>query len=189
MSYLNDVDELSAEHVDFRINILSEELKALKKFKLSFPGSSDEWHALAVFLKENQLRKYAYDQAKKQLNMNVWPLEFINWDRVVEDIKEKLKTVVLGDIKYWVVKEPDVSSMSITDVKGFPIGDEFVEIEFGDLEYTLVQDDDCHWYVIPYEKLSEWAIWAAGDCPVLPDWATSVGGGPSLVLFKEYRIL
>lgn len=78
MSYLSDVDELSAEHVDFRLNVLTEELEALRQFKREFPGTHDEWDASAIFLKEGQLRKFAQDLAKKQLNMSIWPLEFID---------------------------------------------------------------------------------------------------------------
>lgn len=205
MSYLNDVDELSAEHVDFRMNVLTEELGALRQFKREFPGSSDEWKASAVFLKEGQLRKYAQDQAKKQLNMNIWPLKFIDWDRVVEDIKKSHGSVFLDDVKYWVIKKPaDVSSMSNTNTE-FPIGDDFVVAEFGvpesilvqgvefdDPESVLVQNDDCHWYVIPHKNLEEWTTWVTegseDDHWMIPEWATSVGENPSLVIFKEHRI-
>lgn len=79
--------------------------------------------------------------------------------------------------------------MTLTSTTGSSKDEDFVEIEFGDPESILVQDDDAHWYVIPHDKLDVWAIWATEDCPVLPDWATSVERNPSSALFKEYRIL
>lgn len=189
MSYLNTLDDLSTEHVDFRIKVLTDELEIIKQFKREFPGSSDEWDASAIFLKEGQLRKYAQDQAKKQLNMNIWPLEFIDWDRVVVDVKESHGSVFLDDVEYWIIKKPaDVSSMSNTNTE-FPKGGDFVVAEFGVPESILVQDDDCHWYVIPHKNLEEWSLWARDECLTLPDWAASVGGNPSLVIFKEHRIL
>ena len=63
------------------------------------------------------------------------------------------------------------------------------------MEYILIQDDDCHWYVIPADKQSEFNKWAeldpdddTGKSWVVPDYAKRVDGYPSLVKFKEYRI-
>jgi hypothetical protein len=59
-------------------------------------------------------------------------------------------------------------------------------------EYILIQDNDCHWYVIPYLKMAEWSEWVSAsedDHWIIPDWAVLVNGNPSLILFKEFRIL
>ncbi|MBE9572592.1 MAG: hypothetical protein IMF11_18355 [Proteobacteria bacterium] len=61
-------------------------------------------------------------------------------------------------------------------------------------EYILVQDDDCHWYIIPHLKIAEWEKWFSDPFDdnehwELPKWAKAVGGSPSLVLFKEFRVL
>lgn len=60
-------------------------------------------------------------------------------------------------------------------------------------DYILTQDNDCHWYVIPYEKEEEWGDFLEldpddEDSWDVPDWAEQVGGSPSLVKFSEYRI-
>ncbi len=59
------------------------------------------------------------------------------------------------------------------------------------MEYILVQDDDCHWYVIPANKENQWSNWLKGadaDNWDLPDFAERIGGCYTLVKFKEYRI-
>lgn len=61
------------------------------------------------------------------------------------------------------------------------------------MEYILIQDDDCHWYVIPEDKQEDFNYWLElpeddKNCWVKPDYAERVGGSPSLVKFKEYRI-
>jgi len=50
--------------------------------------------------------------------------------------------------------------------------------------FRLVQDDDCHWYVIPANRLEEWNefLMDAGD---VPDFADPVGGAPFLVSFFD----
>jgi len=59
------------------------------------------------------------------------------------------------------------------------------------MDYILIQDNDCHWYVIPVDKKNEWFKWEESDdyeLGVIPDWAKEVNGSPTLVKFKEYRI-
>jgi hypothetical protein len=67
-------------------------------------------------------------------------------------------------------------------------------------EFVLTQDDDCHWYVIPADKIEEAGSYFAavtkyweqgngtGKEPKRPKWLQEVGGSPSLVRFKEFRI-
>jgi len=57
--------------------------------------------------------------------------------------------------------------------------------------YTLVSDDDGHWYVIPVAKQSEFTKWLNSDDAqdgVSPEWAEAVGGAPCLVWFPSYVI-
>jgi hypothetical protein len=61
------------------------------------------------------------------------------------------------------------------------------------MEYILVQDSDCHWYVIPNNKNDDWCEWCEIDSDderawTPPEYAEEIGGCPSLVKFKEYRI-
>lgn len=59
--------------------------------------------------------------------------------------------------------------------------------------FYLTQDNDCHWYVVPAEKETEWSEFleldpndeASWD---VPEWAEQVGGSPTLVKFKSYHI-
>lgn len=58
-----------------------------------------------------------------------------------------------------------------------------------DAYYVMVQDDDGHWYVIPADRINDFRAWVAtcGD-EEQPIWVASVGGSPSLVLFRQFDI-
>lgn len=59
------------------------------------------------------------------------------------------------------------------------------------MDYILIQDDDSHWYVIPADKEDAWYEWFGTDdyeSGIIPEYAEEVGGSPSLVRFKDYRI-
>ncbi len=53
---------------------------------------------------------------------------------------------------------------------------------------VLVQDDDCHWYLIPANRRGRWEIWVGSGNEVVPEWATRVNGPPDLVEFDSYVI-
>jgi hypothetical protein len=72
-------------------------------------------------------------------------------------------------------------------------------------QYILDTDDDSHWFVIPADKEQEWSDWLDAmssyerkwfqglvgendSQPPQPEWAEAVGGAPSRVKFKEYKI-
>lgn len=67
------------------------------------------------------------------------------------------------------------------------------------MEYILLQDDDCHWYVCPADKEHEvnryfeavskfWDDPEGKEEPKEPEDLIRVGGSPSLVKFTGYRI-
>jgi hypothetical protein len=61
------------------------------------------------------------------------------------------------------------------------------------MEYILVQDNDCHWFVIPAKKERLWSEWVAVDSEderswTPPGFAVEVGGSPSRVKFTVFRI-
>jgi hypothetical protein len=59
------------------------------------------------------------------------------------------------------------------------------------MRFFLAEDGDCHWFVVPVERRTEWDEWA--DLPssderawTPPDYARAVGGSPSaLVTFSN----
>jgi hypothetical protein len=60
--------------------------------------------------------------------------------------------------------------------------------------YILTQDNDCHWYVIPESMMDDWSTWLERDADEentfedVPDYATAVGGSPTLVVFPSFEI-
>ncbi len=56
------------------------------------------------------------------------------------------------------------------------------------MRYVLVEDDDCHWYIIPKDRIKEWYEWfhtedyELGNCP---NWAYSIGGSYTQVEFTD----
>lgn len=60
-----------------------------------------------------------------------------------------------------------------------------------DEEFVIVSDDDGHHYIIPADKLNDWDIWICSEdyeLGQIPEWAVTIGGSPTLVKFKKYRI-
>lgn len=58
-------------------------------------------------------------------------------------------------------------------------------------EFILIQDDDCHWYVIPSDKEIDFNKWVESDDAwngIIPKYAQEVGGSTTLVKFKTYTI-
>lgn len=60
------------------------------------------------------------------------------------------------------------------------------------MKYRFIQDDDCHWYLIPADKHREFIEWAYGDggdgftpMVALPQWATICPGSPSDYNFAD----
>lgn len=57
--------------------------------------------------------------------------------------------------------------------------------------FILVTDDSSCWYVIPVSKETQWGAWIGsqqwedGD---VPEYATAVGGSPTLVQFSNFVI-
>jgi len=59
------------------------------------------------------------------------------------------------------------------------------------MRYVLVQDQSCHWYVIPTDKKAEWFQWCESDESedgISPDWAYGFGGGPESVTFTNPEV-
>ena len=64
--------------------------------------------------------------------------------------------------------------------------------------YRLHRDEDGHWYVVPvgeeydvegyFEAVYNYWYNHEGELPEEPDWLIEVGGHPSDVHFKEYKI-
>jgi hypothetical protein len=58
--------------------------------------------------------------------------------------------------------------------------------------YCLVRDDDSHWFVIPKDREEDWFDYLDSledeDYPEEPEWAVSVGGSASLVVFPSFNI-
>lgn len=54
--------------------------------------------------------------------------------------------------------------------------------------YVLIQDDDCHWYVIPSDKVDDWDVWLESLDWNIPDYAVPVDGSQVRVTFDAYTI-
>lgn len=61
------------------------------------------------------------------------------------------------------------------------------------MKNILIQDNDCHWYIIPVDKKVEWFNWCELDEDdekswEAPEFAKEVWGCPSLVEFENFVI-
>ncbi len=56
--------------------------------------------------------------------------------------------------------------------------------------YSLLQDEDCHWYVVPVDKITEFVTWVQTEGEgEKPEGVMEVGGGTSRVIFEKPVIL
>ena len=63
----------------------------------------------------------------------------------------------------------------------------------GSTRFFMDTDGDSHWYVIPEDKRAEWDAFCAIPSDDerswdVPEWATRVGGSPTLVTFTDFEI-
>lgn len=59
------------------------------------------------------------------------------------------------------------------------------------MKYTIVSDDDGHYYVIPVDKKSEWNEFMNSvdyDNGETPEYADTIPGCLSLLTFENYKI-
>lgn len=55
--------------------------------------------------------------------------------------------------------------------------------------FILVQDDSCHWYIIPAKEAINWDEWVDNEEDWdVPGYAVAVGGSPSRVMFSGFLI-
>jgi hypothetical protein len=57
------------------------------------------------------------------------------------------------------------------------------------MRYRMVQDDDCHWYLIPANRSFEFDTWRESDdyqAGIEPDWAHRIDG-PHRLTFTDPR--
>lgn len=102
---LDNCDVLTSKNVDARIVELAKELKVLQDFKREFPGTFVEWDQGVTFIRDSYLVNYVKGLAAKCLDLNSWPLKFIDWEKATEDYLDKIKhkSIRFGDIVYWNV--------------------------------------------------------------------------------------
>lgn len=58
-------------------------------------------------------------------------------------------------------------------------------------EFILVQDDSCHWYIIPENREGDWDDWLESDeieLGCVPGYAVPINGSLRRVKILEYRI-
>lgn len=56
------------------------------------------------------------------------------------------------------------------------------------MPYRLIQDDDCHWYIIPAgdeDRFHAWCV-AMSECLPTGDWEPERVNGPHEVLFDSW---
>ncbi len=56
-------------------------------------------------------------------------------------------------------------------------------------KYALAQDNDCHWYIIPFEKQKEWYEWVEIDSDderswTPPDFSVCIDS-PNSIMFEN----
>jgi hypothetical protein len=53
--------------------------------------------------------------------------------------------------------------------------------------FRLVRDDDCHWFVIPADRVDDWDNWVTSEDWDPPTYATPIDG-PHLLTFERFEV-
>lgn len=72
--------------------------------KGGFPGTAANWFAGVPLIRDDFFLEHAKAIAAEASDMNVWPLQYINWEEAVEALKEQYVPIDFAGVTYWTKK-------------------------------------------------------------------------------------
>lgn len=100
----NDCAVVNSVDVEEEIVRLKKSAEALRQLKNNYPGTTGMWSKGVPFIRDSFFVHYAKTIAADSFDMDVWPLQYINWVDAIEALKKKYVPIDFGGVKYWVKK-------------------------------------------------------------------------------------
>jgi hypothetical protein len=94
--------------IETAIAELEQDLKILKGLEYAYNDNldsrKDAWKNGAALIRDDYLPDHAKDLAANQLDLDAWPLPFIDWERAAENLRERYISINYNGVIYWVKK-------------------------------------------------------------------------------------
>lgn len=110
----NECPIIDSKNVEQEIIRLEKRVKALKglgsdytKLDGEFDGEIADWMEGITLVRDTFFPEHTKAVAANNLgslNLNVWPLSFINWEDAAEALKKSYEAIDYDGIKYWIKK-------------------------------------------------------------------------------------
>lgn len=100
----NEYAVIDSRDVEKEIRRLEKRIKILKGLGNAYPKESVNWLEGVTLIRDSFFVQYAKATAADASDMNVWPLQHINWVNAVEAFKAKHVPIDFEGVTYWVKK-------------------------------------------------------------------------------------
>lgn len=97
---------IDSRSIETAIAELEQDLKILKGLEYAYNDNldnrKDAWKNGAALVRDDYLPDYAKSMAADQLDLDAWPLPFIDWERATEILRERYISINYNGVTYWV---------------------------------------------------------------------------------------
>jgi hypothetical protein len=117
----NECPIIDSKNVEQEIIRLEKRVKALKglrndytKLDGKFDGEIADWVEGITLVRDDFFSDHAKSMAADQLNLGIWPLPFVDWEKAAESLKERYIPIDYNGVKYWVKNRYRRSSQMVS---------------------------------------------------------------------------
>jgi len=86
---------------------LKKEIEALTKLGndyVDLQGEVGNWMNGVTLIRDDHFLQHAMAIAADQVDLDSWPLKFIDWDMAAKDLKKRYMSIIYNGVTYWVKK-------------------------------------------------------------------------------------
>jgi hypothetical protein len=98
------IDSKTIERIIIKLKKDLEVLTNLGNIYTELHGETTDWMNGVTLIRDDYFLQHAMAIAADQVDLNSWPLKFIDWELAAEDLKKRYTPIDYGGVKYWVKK-------------------------------------------------------------------------------------
>jgi hypothetical protein len=95
---------INSKTIEREIIYHEKRIKILKELGDSFPGEAVDWLGGISLIRDDFFLEHAKAKAAEVFDMNVWPLQYINWEEAAEALMARYIPIDFEGVTYWVKK-------------------------------------------------------------------------------------